>query len=1240
MKLQACLLLVVCSPPLAAQGSVSFHRQIAPILRENCAGCHHRGKRKGKLDLSTFAALLAGGESGPALVPGDPVGSLLLRRVRGPDPEMPPKGGPLGDEQVGLIARWIELGAKDDTPRETPARTGAPAVYRVAPPNPALAYSPHGRLLAVAGYHEILVHDAGGDALGVRLVGKSPRIESLAFSADGKWLAAAGGSPGEFGEIQIWNVTQSSLHRSFEVTADTLYGVSLSPDARAVAFGCADKTVRMIRIEDGTQLLEFRNHADWVLGTCFATDGKRLVSASRDKAMKIIDLATGRFVDDINNPIEQVLCLARHPTENLVLYGGNLGTPRLYRVSDNQKRTAARRDANLVRAFERHGGAVRAVAFSPDGRLAATGGADALVRVHEVATGKRVATLRGHSGPVFDLAFHPAGGQLAACGYDGRVRIWDLASGELARSFVPVPIVGRAPDAGDDFFVQLSVEPASLRLLDGRDERTVLVKGRNRQGKRVDLTGRAVFEADSPGVAIRDGYVVAQAAGKSSVTVRAAGLAVRIPVDVESAAPGTVHFTKDVMPILSRAGCNAGSCHGAQAGQNGFALSLRGFDPESDHRSLVRDLSGRRFDRVYPERSLMLLKSTAQVPHEGGKLFGIGSRYYERILEWIREGTSYRNDATSRVARLEVLPAAVQLDLPRESQHVLVRAHYDDGSDRDVTREAILSSSDTEVARIEGTRVIGLRRGEAAVLVRYEGVYATAPLTVMGDRDGFAWTDTPEYNFIDQHVHAKLRKIKTLPSELCTDAEFVRRIHLDLTGKPPRPETARSFVRDSTPSKDKRDRLIDQLIGSPAFVEHWGNKWADLLQCSSRTLGQKGVWVFRRWISQCMAENTPYDRFVRELVTARGSTYLAPAANYIRALSDRGRAPDPGKMTEDVTQTFLGIRFSCNKCHNHPFERWTQDQYYEFAAHFARVRFKDTGRPGEIVVYESYRGGEMTHPRTSMQVAPRVPFDAAAETNGGGRREALADWLTSRENKFFARSYVNRVWSYFFGHGIIEPVDDIRAGNPPSNPALLDALEKSFVDSGFDCNELFRTICRSRTYQASFRPNPWNADDRNNFSHCVPHRLSAEQLVDAVAIAAGVSPKIEGLPRGSRPVEAPDGIVKGNDFLRLFGRPKRESACECARTSNVSLAHALNLVGGALVHDAVVDPEGRVAAVVAREKDDATVVRELYWAALARAPTAEELATFADLGEGDERLAAAQDLLWALLNSPAFLFNR
>ncbi len=795
----------------------------------------------------------------------------------------------------------------------------------------------------------------------------------------------------------------------------------------------------------------------------------------------------------------------------------------------------------------------------------------------------------------------------------------------------------------------LELEPAKMTLHDARDARRVLVWGKTPDGGKIDLTSDAKFACDSDTVSIDgDHYISPKNKGSTELTVSAADQSAKLRVEVESAETLPVRFVRDVIPVMSKIGCNAGTCHGSAKGKNGFKLSLRGYDPQFDYQALITDISGRRFNRVNVDESLMLLKPTAEVPHEGGMVLKPNSREYNLLRDWIAQGAKNEDPAKARANKLEVLPAEINLDLPGITQEVVVLAHYPDGSVRDVTREAVISSSNDEIALVKKSRVTGVRRGEAAILIRYEGNYATQELRVMGDRSGYQWVEAPEYNYVDKHVHAKLQKMKILPSATCSDAEFIRRVSLDLTGLPPKAERVRAFLADTTPTKEKRSKLVDDLIGSDDYIEFWANKWADLLQLSSDNLGTKAVWQYRAWIRDAIAKNEPYDKFVREILLADGSCYENPAANYLRVLRE------PGKIAEDVSQTFLGVRFNCNKCHDHPFERWTQNQYYEFAAYFGNVAFKPGPIGRNIVKYDAggtqhvyaeevlYRNTsiDVEHPKTGKKVGPHVPFGKLPEAESDDdRRQAFVSWLTAKENPLFAKAMANRVWSYFFGLGIIQPVDDIRAGNPPSNAALLDALTSQFIASNFNLRELMRTICNSHTYQLSFVPNKWNGDDQLNFSHAKPRRLSAEQLYDAVAFVTGANKQFSGLPKGMRSVQVADGKVPGDEFLTLFGRPKRQSACECERTSNITLSHAMSLINGSTIGEAVSAPHNNIEKLVEREKDNAKLVEELYYLILSRPPSEAEL-KLADLSGAPTRLEGTQDLAWALLNSPAFLFNR
>lgn len=790
----------------------------------------------------------------------------------------------------------------------------------------------------------------------------------------------------------------------------------------------------------------------------------------------------------------------------------------------------------------------------------------------------------------------------------------------------------------DAKILAISIQPDRVELTNRFRYAQLLVTAELDNGLLMDVTGLAQYGSPNGVVTISSGGLVRpHLDGGDEIRVDVAGKTVLVPVQVTNIdANYEVSFVRDVMPALSKSGCNAGTCHGNQDGQNGFKLSLRGYDSLFDHNALVDDLSGRRFNRAVPHASLMLQKPSGGVPHGGGVLFDENHPYYQLLQAWIGTGVAFDLDSSPRVQSIEVHPKLRILALPGMVQQMRIVATYTDGTTRDVTADAFVESNNTDIAEVEeGGLIRTLRRGETAVLARYEGSYAASTLGIMGDRTGFVWESVPQFNEIDSLVYSKLERFKVQPSGICTDAEFVRRSYFDLTGLPPSPNVVRAFLDDKRDTRTKREALIDRLIGSREYVLFWTNKWSDLLQVNRKFLSQKGAWGLRSWIEHAIASNMPYNSFVHEILTANGSTFQNPPSSYLRVLRN------PDDAVENTTQLFLGIRFSCNKCHDHPFERWTQNQYYELASYFARVGRKPGVDDQEEVIYEQ-ESGEVVHPKTGSAVTPSFPYaHAGAVPIEGTRREQLAAWITSPQNPYFATTFVNRMWSYLMGVGLIEPIDDVRAGNPPTNPELMTALTTYFMESGFDVQKLVRLICTSRVYQHSIETNQWNVDDEINYSHAIARRLSAETLFDAIHEVTGSASRLPGLPEGFHASRLPDSNVKlTSGFLDLFGRPARESSCECERSNGMMLGPVLQLINGPVVADAIADPKNRIAKLVSKHENDGEVVNGLFLSVLNRFPTEVEKQTSIEaILSADSRLEGAQDVVWALLNSPSFLFN-
>jgi Protein of unknown function (DUF1553)/Protein of unknown function (DUF1549)/Bacterial Ig-like domain (group 2) len=827
------------------------------------------------------------------------------------------------------------------------------------------------------------------------------------------------------------------------------------------------------------------------------------------------------------------------------------------------------------------------------------------------------------------------------------MRVWSsalvaLLSAQFAAAAIPTDPDERAKLVGQP--AELVVSSPAVTLSGPRDVWQVVVTGKYSNGQVRDLTPVAVASAQPAGVVdVGPGlFLRGLKDGTATITLTAGGKTTVVVVTVKDAtATKPVSFRHDVVAALNVGGCNMGACHGTPSGKNGFKLSLRGFDPAADYLQLTREQFGRRTDSQNPQNALVLLKGLGRVPHEGGSRFLASSVPAELFTAWLKDGLPDDPKDLPGVKKIDVTPGNRVSLTPAKWQQLAVQATYTNGKTRDVTRLTNFSTSDPSVADVNANGLVEFKRpGEVAVLTRYLEEMVSVRLTFLEPREGFTWPNPPEHNFVDTHTFAKLKQMTIRPSDLCTEAEFVRRAYLDAVGRMPTADESKAYLADS--DANKRNKLIDKLVTLPEFADFWALKWADVLRSSRKTIQLKGSTGFQAWLRTKFAENEPFDAVVRELLTATGNTYSNPAANYYRI------AKDPTGLAESTAQLFLGVRMQCAKCHNHPFERWTQDDYYGLSAVFARVRTKPAAsvsdaKPNvaisaEVVTMD--RGGEVTQPRTGQRMNPRLPGTGDATVKPGeDRRVAFADWLTSPGNPFFAKSVANRVWFHLMGRGIVDPVDDFRDSNPSSNDDLLNALAADFATNKFDLRRLVTTIMKSRTYQLSAVPNDTNRDDAKYFSRAVTKLLTAEQLLDALCDFTGVPEKYAGLPAGTRAVQLPDGEVN-HPFLKTFGQPARELACECERESDGNLAQALQLINGPTVNEKVKNPNNRLGALLSAKKGEKEILTELYTIALARTPDDEEVKiALAHVAKGTDKRKAWEDVLWAILNTREFLFR-
>jgi hypothetical protein len=797
----------------------------------------------------------------------------------------------------------------------------------------------------------------------------------------------------------------------------------------------------------------------------------------------------------------------------------------------------------------------------------------------------------------------------------------------------------------------LAAFPSALKLKGTDDAPQLLVTGKLADGREIDLSAAATYSVSDPKVVRVEptGRVIPLSNGSAEITATFEGKTVKVAVVAEKMdAPLPLNFANHVVPIFTKLGCSSGGCHGKIAGQNGFRLSLLGFDPLFDYENLLKEGRGRRVFPAAPEASLLLTKMSGTAAHGGGKRTEVGSEEYKIVRRWIASGLSYGNPGDPNVVKITAYPDSRVIDR-KSRQQVVIHAHYSDGTIEDVTRRAQYESNDTDIASVSETGVVSTQSmtGQAAVMARFNGQVTVFRAVVPRPGEAVKF-DFPETNVVDKATAKKWRELNIAPSELCSDEVFIRRVYLDLTGTLPDAKETLEFAANT--DAKKREKLVDKLLETPEYAYYFANKWADILRVKRRQQQNRayGTFAFHTWIREAIAADKPYDDFVRDIVCALGDETKSPPTVWYKEVKT------PENFVDDVSQVFLGQRLACANCHHHPYEKWSQDDYWGFAAFFARIGTKTLPIPGasnqnqqnqkQVLFVRST--GSVQNKRTG-QTAPMKPLDADTMTPAADEdpRQKFADWMTSPKNPFFAKAVANRYWAHFFGRGIVDPLDDMRVTNPPSNPELLEGLAQNLIDNKYSLKALVKTICTSRTYQLSAMPNDFNAADKQSFARYYPKRMQAEVLFDAVCKLTDSPTTFPGLPADkfapSRAIMLPDESF-ASYFLDVTGRPQRISACECERVNEASLAMTLHLLNSQEVQDKIARAGGRADAIAKDSRPDAEKVTELFLLATGSKPSKEKLDLALEHIAKYEKTKkiAYENIIWALLNSKGFLFNQ
>jgi WD40 repeat protein len=1103
--------------------------------------------------------------------------------------------------------------------------------------------------LVMTSREALLKGGENGAAVDLEAPEKSALLEALAAGADPHMPPKKQLPPAQIEALQRWvkegaawdaaslvnlpsaprTVALAPLPESYH----PVLAVAISPDSKRLAVGCGNELVVYdLTTPAPTQLARASVHADPIQSIAWSPDNAHLVTGAfrRVVVWNAESLAAERTLTE--GLTDRVVALQFLPDgKQFVIADGRVAESGTIRIAELE--TGA-----VTASWQAHADTIFDLAVSSDGKLLATAGGDKLVKLWKLETHREIAKLEGHTAQVLALAFDPTSAQLVTGGVDQQLKVWDVKTREKINTLgtqtatitalswsAAGPSVIAATDAGSLLRYTNLKNHTGAQSSESATERKLESAGTTLLCLAATANGERVFAGTQD--------------GRLFVWGKDAKIGAKIAVNEKPATPGP-SFVRDVLPVLAKAGCTAGSCHAKPEGQNGFKLTVFSYDPKADFHKIVEDARGRRVFPAAPEESLILLKATETIPHEGGERFAKDSPAYRTLLAWIRGGMLYQAEGEPELQRLTVTPAE-QVYKKGATQPLHVEAAYSDGSTRDVTALAGFVSNDKEIAKVseDGLVAIGQLSGQAVIVARFMGLVGDARITVPADRllPEAEYAALPANNFIDELAYAQFKRLGLFPSPPCSDSEFLRRASLDVIGALPSPEETRAFLADTDPRK--REQLIDRLLAHPFYGDFWANKWADLLRPNPDRAGIKSVYVLNEWLRASFAANQPYDQFVREIVLTEGDTHkVGPAVIY------RDRR-EPQDMTTMFSQIFLGVRLDCARCHHHPNEKWGQDDFYKMAAFFGPLKHKGDGISAPISggheVFYFEPGRTVKHPVTGELLKPQAP-DGPPLTVGDDTdpRRALADWLTDAQNPFFSRAIANRVWAAFFGRGIVDPVDDFRISNPPSNPALLDALGQEIIRDRFDLKALMRTIMQSHLYQLSALPNDSNRADTRNFSRAYRRRLSAETLTDALADITDVRDTFAGLPPGSRAMQA---WTYKTDSLTMdaFGRPNSSTDCPCERDMKPSIVQSLHLMNSRLLQDKLASKAGRLERLVASDLEPAQIVAEAYLACYSRLPVEEEvkLATAAFAAEGATRRSATEDVFWSLLNSAEFVFN-